>query len=76
LPYKFATNASQSAPRLAPSSEQRSDPRGRPTQVEALIALRAYELYLGRGCDPGGALDDWLRAEQELMQPRIHNLPM
>ena len=30
------------------------------------IALRAYELYLARGCADGGAFDDWLAAEREL----------
>lgn len=30
------------------------------------IARRAYELYQSRGASDGGALDDWLAAEQEL----------
>ena len=30
------------------------------------IALRAYEIYLERGCEPGHELEDWTRAEQEL----------
>ena len=30
------------------------------------IAHRAYELYLSRGREDGGDLDDWLRAEREL----------
>ena len=30
------------------------------------IARRAYELYLQRGGEHGGDLDDWLRAEREL----------
>lgn len=30
------------------------------------IAQRAYELYQARGASDGGALDDWLAAEQEL----------
>lgn len=30
------------------------------------IALRAYELYLARGCADGGDFDDWLAAEREL----------
>ena len=32
------------------------------------IAFRAYELYLARGGQHGRALDDWLEAEQELLQ--------
>ena len=30
------------------------------------IRDRAYELYLARGAQPGGALEDWLQAEREL----------
>ena len=36
-----------------------------PTQDE--IARRAYEIYLERGGAPGDALQDWTRAESELM---------
>jgi hypothetical protein len=32
------------------------------------IQSRAYELYLARGRQPGRALEDWLEAEQELLQ--------
>jgi hypothetical protein len=31
------------------------------------IALRAYEIYLERGGAPGNELEDWTRAERELM---------
>jgi hypothetical protein len=30
------------------------------------IRLRAYEIYLERGQQPGRDLDDWLQAEREL----------
>jgi hypothetical protein len=30
------------------------------------IRRRAYEIYLGRGEQPGHELDDWLQAELEL----------
>lgn len=33
------------------------------------VAMRAYELYLARGGGEGGALDDWLAAEREFMDP-------
>jgi hypothetical protein len=33
------------------------------------IAARAYELYLLRGAEDGHALEDWLRAERELVTP-------
>jgi len=31
------------------------------------IALRAYEIYLERGGEPGHELEDWTRAERELL---------
>ena len=40
-----------------------------PTKDE--IALRAYNIYLERGGAPGNALDDWTRAERELMEKSI-----
>lgn len=30
------------------------------------IARRAYDLYLGRGREPGHEVEDWLQAEREL----------
>jgi hypothetical protein len=33
------------------------------------IALRAYHIYMERGSAPGDPLQDWLRAEQELLGP-------
>jgi hypothetical protein len=30
--------------------------------------LRAYEIYLERGGAPGNALEDWTRAERELLE--------
>jgi len=30
------------------------------------IAVRAYELYVARGCGNGCDMDDWLQAEREL----------
>jgi Protein of unknown function (DUF2934) len=32
------------------------------------IELRAYEIYLERGGSPGNPLEDWVRAERELLQ--------
>lgn len=37
-----------------------------PTHEE--IALRAYEIHLERGGAPGDALEDWIRAERELIE--------
>ena len=35
------------------------------------IKLRAYEIYLERGEEPGRDLEDWLRAERELARHEI-----
>ena len=32
------------------------------------VARRAYDLYLGRGCEHGHDVDDWVQAERELRQ--------
>ena len=34
------------------------------------IASRAYELYVARGATDGQDLEDWLRAERELSEPK------
>ncbi|NWF73942.1 MAG: DUF2934 domain-containing protein [Nitrospirae bacterium] len=35
--------------------------------LQVLIAKRAHELYVDRGCRDGRALDDWLEAEREVL---------
>jgi hypothetical protein len=37
-----------------------------PTITENDLRLRAYEIYLKRGSNPGDELGDWLQAEREL----------
>jgi len=37
-----------------------------PAAPDEEIRLRAYEVYLERGEQPGRELDDWLQAEREL----------
>lgn len=39
---------------------------GQQTPDEEAIRARAYELYLERGDRPGGEVEDWLEAEQEV----------
>ncbi len=56
-----------------PKTFQDSSPAGgkaqtalaHPTREE--IELRAYEIYLERAGAPGSELDDWTRAERELL---------
>lgn len=35
------------------------------------IAVRAYELYVARGCADGCDVDDWLQAERDLGSPEV-----
>jgi hypothetical protein len=34
--------------------------------METDLRLRAYEIYLKRGSNPGDEMGDWLQAEREL----------
>jgi HSP20 family protein len=34
-----------------------------------LIARRAFEIFESRGCEPGHEVDDWFRAELEMLHP-------
>lgn len=36
-------------------------------KTEAVIRQRAYEYYEERGCEDGRDLEDWLRAEAEIL---------
>ena len=57
-----------------PKTRERSSPKVRkpqtakshPTREE--IALRAYHIYLERGGAPGNELEDWTRAERDLLE--------
>jgi hypothetical protein len=48
----------------AGKSSQRKKPAFE--DLHARISLRAYELYVQRGCREGHAQDDWLDAEREI----------
>ena len=41
-----------------------------PQELEHQIRLRARDLYEARGREDGHELDDWLRAEAEIMQKK------
>jgi len=36
--------------------------------IEERIRRRAYDLYVQRGNESGSELDDWLQAEEEILQ--------
>jgi DUF2934 family protein len=35
--------------------------------VQRMIQMRAYEIYLMKGCQPGGEAQDWFHAEGEVL---------
>jgi len=37
-------------------------------EMREQIEKRAYEIYEARGAEPGHELEDWVRAESEMMQ--------
>jgi hypothetical protein len=49
---------------------RRSDGLPKRDPIREAIATRAYELFMARGATDGHDLDDWLRAEHELMDRR------
>jgi hypothetical protein len=49
-----------------PKTSKTPSPKSNPTREQ--IALRAYEIYLQRGGAPGYELEDWTRAERELLE--------
>lgn len=40
--------------------------------IQRRIALRAYELYVQRGGTDGHEVEDWLQAEQDVVQEERH----
>ncbi len=50
----------------APTTRKSGAAKSAPTHEE--IALRAYQIYLERGGAPGNELEDWTRAERELLK--------
>lgn len=54
------TNGNGSAPR----TKSKSAPK---ISTHDQIAVRAYEIYLERNGAPGDPLEDWVRAEREIL---------
>jgi hypothetical protein len=62
---KPKSNEIEKSKATSTQSETRAVSVGNPAREEE-IRRRAYEIYLERGGQPGGELDDWLQAEREL----------
>jgi hypothetical protein len=43
--------------------------------VQRMIRIRAYEIYVQRGCAPGREAEDWLQAESEILLYLISQFP-
>ena len=53
----------------APQGEEVNPPAADSPRLEE-IRVRAYEIYMERGGQPGHDLEDWLQAEREL-EPKV-----
>ena len=52
--------------RISSSTAVKKTTKAKPAPTPDEIALRAYHIYLERGCTPGDPMQDWLQAEREL----------
>ena len=50
--------------------ETARDGAGRPQELEVQIRERTYALYEERGREDGRDLEDWLHAEEEIMEKK------
>ena len=50
------------------ASTKTKSPSAKKLSHQEKVALRAYEIYLERNGSPGNPLEDWVRAEREVMQ--------
>ncbi len=53
---------------LEKKSPVQTQPVSSPAGLSERIAQRAYELYKERGFVDGDDIDDWLKAEQEILR--------
>jgi hypothetical protein len=65
-----ATRIHEEAPPMNPRPPLPSGPNLTDLRLEPQIRQRAYVLYEARGRADGRALDDWLRAEKEVLSLR------
>jgi len=52
---------------MNPKTPLRGGPNFIEPGIEEQIRQRAYVLYVGRGQADGSAVDDWLKAEEEVL---------
>jgi len=61
-------------PGTKPATAVHDVPADIPTDIDAAIRRRAYELYEACGRIDGHELDDWLRAEVEIKHQKTHTI--
>jgi len=61
------TPASQQQSTGSPTQQPHASPLSPGDDLHSLIETRAYERYGERGYQHGYALDDWLKAEREVL---------
>jgi len=66
MPSKSKGNIATAANVSPIQAEETAEASVRNAAREDEIRLRAYEIYLQRGGEPGREMDDWLQAEREL----------
>jgi hypothetical protein len=64
----FIKTSAQTAPNILGKRKLETEEL---SELHNRIVLRAYQLYEKRGRVHGHALDDWLRAEQEILSERM-----
>lgn len=67
--YRSHVHRAVPSERRAPAENRISRPLVRRTPTQKEISELAYSLWEARGRQHGSALEDWLRAERQLMQP-------
>jgi hypothetical protein len=55
----------------APKTKKPRAPKAKTVPTREEIALRAYHIYLERQGAPGHPLEDWTRAERELLENAV-----
>ncbi len=57
------------------NTEQQHEKLANDEEMHAKVSLRAYEIYLSRGCEPGCEMEDWLQAENEILVSSTEEQP-
>ena len=74
MPSKSKGNIATAANVSPIQADETAEASVRNAAREDEIRLRAYEIYLQRGGEPGREMDDWLQAERELERGALGRL--